>query len=181
MHGHLAGAAAAAHADILDRAAEPGQFMPLEMAQGNENVRIHDRTSDKRGFENFTAVHGHFHIVRTLQAVADDDLAPRGQHGIAVFIGRSHMFQRILAPPYIQGIAVGQKGLAAQRLHAVRHGFGEIGPQERKVPRFAKMQLDRHKLVFKINLLDACGQHQLVQFLQQAGAHFATHVGKIHF
>ena len=160
---------------------KPVSSCPLKLGKGNEDIRIHDRPSDERGPENPAAVHGHFHIVRPLQAVADNNLAACGQHGKPVFIGGSHVFQRILAPPDIQRIAIREKRPAAKSLHPVGHRLGEVRPQEGKIPGFAEMQLDRHELVFKINLSDACGDHQLVQLFQQAGAYLAAHVGKIHF
>ncbi|MFQ8738500.1 MAG: hypothetical protein ACLSAH_22910 [Bilophila wadsworthia] len=70
---------------------------------------------------------------------------------------------------------------AAQSLHSVGHGLGKVGAQEGKVSRFAEVQLDRRKLIFKINLLNARRAHQFIQFVQQADANLAAHVGEIDF
>ena len=149
VHGHFPRPAATAHADVLDRAAEASQLMPLEMGQGNEDICIHDSPSDECRFENFSPVHRHFHIVRTFQTIADDELAACGQRRKAVFVGGGQMFQGLLAATHIQGIAVREERLAAQSLHSVGHGLGKVGAQEGKVSRFAEVQLDRRKLIFK--------------------------------
>ena len=43
---HLTGAAAAAHADIFQAAAEAGLFMSLEMGQRDEHIGVHNGTAD---------------------------------------------------------------------------------------------------------------------------------------
>ena len=71
---HLAGAAAAAHADILDGAAKARHFMALEMSQADENVGIHDGPADFRLFDVFAVLDRHFDFIGAAQAVGDDDL-----------------------------------------------------------------------------------------------------------
>ena len=46
---HLAGAAAAAHADVLQRAAEAGRFVALEVRQADEDVGVHDGAANLGG------------------------------------------------------------------------------------------------------------------------------------
>ena len=80
------------------------------------------------------------------------------------------MHQSIVAPSNVEGVAVCEKGAAAKHLHAVSHGLGKIGPKKGQVAGLAKVELDGHKSVVKIDLLNACGQHEFVHFIQQAGA-----------
>ena len=42
VHLHLAGAGAAAHAQVLQRSAEARQLVPLEVGEGDDDVRVHD-------------------------------------------------------------------------------------------------------------------------------------------
>ena len=74
----------AAHADILQRTAEAGSLVTLEMVQGDENVGIHYGTADL-GFLHVLATHyGDSNIVSALQAVGNNDLAAGGVGGEAV-------------------------------------------------------------------------------------------------
>ena len=91
------------------------------------------------------------------------------------------MFKGVLATTDIQRIAIGKKRLAPKSLDSVGNGLGEIGAQEGKIARFAKVHLDSYKFVFKINGFDTCRKHELVQLFQQTDAHLATHIGKKHF
>ena len=62
----LTGARTAAHADIFDRTAEAGHLMALEMGQADENICIHDSTSDLGCFYIFTAFYRNFDIIGAL-------------------------------------------------------------------------------------------------------------------
>ena len=46
VHLHFSGAGTAAHTDVFQRAAEARRFMPLEMIQSDEHIRVHDGASD---------------------------------------------------------------------------------------------------------------------------------------
>ena len=80
----LARTRAAAHADILDRAAEPGRLMSLEMGQADENVGVHDGSANPRFLYIFAARNRNADIVRAFQAVADDDRTADRQRREAV-------------------------------------------------------------------------------------------------
>ena len=62
---HLTGPAAAAHADILQRAAETRHFMTFEMSQADKHVRIHDGASDFRFFHIHAVLNRNLCFVRT--------------------------------------------------------------------------------------------------------------------
>ena len=80
----LARTRAAAHADILDRAAEPGRLMSLEVGQADENVGVHDGSANPRFLHVFAARDRNADIIRALQAVADDHRATDRQRCEAV-------------------------------------------------------------------------------------------------
>ena len=65
VHFHLAGSGAAAHADIFDGSAKACAFVGFAVGQGNENIRIHNRTTDLCVGHIFP-VYGNVHIVRAL-------------------------------------------------------------------------------------------------------------------
>src|SRR5699024_4562913 len=71
VHFHLAGARAAAHAQVLEGTAEARHLMPLEVVEGDDDVGIHDGAADLGGFTEGTAHHRHLHIVGALQAVGN--------------------------------------------------------------------------------------------------------------
>ena len=129
----------------------------------------------------FAAAHGHVHLIRPLQAVCNNDLAAGGKWRKPVFISRFDMVQRIFAAPHIQRVAVCQKRAAAQLFHGVRNGLCKIGPQVRKVARFAEMDFDSGIFILKIDLSDARFEDQPLEFLLQVCARQRTHVCKIYF
>ena len=176
---HLPPAGAAAHAQVLDGAAEAGLLVALEVGQGDHHVRLHDGLADLGGLDVLRPRHGHLHVVVAPQAVADDHLAARGQGGEAVFIGGVQVLQGVLPPAGVEGVAVGEEGDAPQLLHHVGHRLGVVGPQERQVPRLAEVHLDGHQLVVKIDLPDARPADELFQLVQQAHARTAPEVGVV--
>ena len=178
---HFAGAAAAAHPDILDGAAKAGGFMPLKMRQADEHIGIHDRAPDFGRFDILAALHRHLRFVGPLQPIPDDDLAPGGQWGKAVFLRSFDMLQRVLAPADVQGIAVGQKGKPALLLYHIGDRLGVVGPQEAQVARFAEVQLDGDEFLFHIDGADPRRTDQALQLLGQVSAIVGAQVGKIHF
>ena len=178
---HLTGPAAAAHADVLQRAAEARLLVALEMGQGDEHVRVHHRPADLGLLHIFAAAHRHLHLVVALEAVGDDDLAAGGQGGEPVEHGGVHVVQGVFPPAYIQGVAVGQEGLAAPLLHEVCHGLGPVGPQKGQVAGLAEVQLDGRELVLKVDLAHTGGFHQTGQLLGQIFPIVGPQVGPINF
>ena len=81
---HLARAAAAAHADVLDRAAEARLLVPLEVREADEDVGVHDGAADLRRLQHAGVLDRHFEFVRAAQTVADDDLTARRRRVEAV-------------------------------------------------------------------------------------------------
>lgn len=69
----FAGTGAAAHADVFDGAAKTGNFMPFEVGQADEHVRIHDSAADLGLPDVFAAGDRHGHVVRTLEPVCNED------------------------------------------------------------------------------------------------------------
>ena len=173
---HLARAGAAAHAGVLQRAAEARLLMALEVVQGNKDVRVHDRAADLRILDIFAAHDRDLDLVGALEAVGDDDLTSGGQRGEAVFHCGVEMLQRVLSAADVERVAVGQKRHAAEGLDDVRDGLGEIRAQEREVARLAEMCLDRDHLMIHVDLADPGAADQSFQLLLQVVARLAAHV-----
>ena len=91
------------------------------------------------------------------------------------------MLQRVFPSSHIQGVAVCEEGAAAQFLNHIRHRFGVIRTQERKIPRLAEMDLDRGHLFLKIDLPDPCFPDQLLKLLRKIRPRKGTHVCEINF
>lgn len=66
VHFHLTGTGTAAHTDVFQRSAETGGFMALEMAECDENIRIHNSASYFRLFYIFAAFYRYQLFIRTL-------------------------------------------------------------------------------------------------------------------
>ena len=79
VHDHLAAPAAASHAEIFERPAEPGILVALKVIQGDNNVGVHNRPAYLRRFAVDPAGDWRIHIIGTLESVGNDVLTPRGQ------------------------------------------------------------------------------------------------------
>ena len=91
------------------------------------------------------------------------------------------MVQGVFAAAHIQGVAVGQEGLAAQLLDHFDHHGGIVGPQIGQVAGLAEVDLDGRVFVGEINLPDTGGFDQPFQFLGQVFVERSAQVGKINF
>ena len=91
------------------------------------------------------------------------------------------MVEGVFAPPYIEGIAVGEEGPAAQFLDRIRHRLGKVRAQKGKVSRLAKVDFDGGVLVFKVDVANPRLFDKLLQLLQQILSGFSPHIGKINF
>ena len=77
------------------------------------------------------------------------------------------MVQSVLAAAHIEGVAVGEEGLAAQFLHIICNHLGVVGPEKGQVAVFTKVQLNGCILIGKIYLLKAGSLHETVELLQK--------------
>ena len=126
VHLALAGAGAAAHADVFDRSAEARRFMSFEVRQRNENVRVHDRVADFCVLDEFAVPHRHFHVVGAFESVADQDRAADGQRRETVLPSAFEVFERVFAGTGVHRVAVGQVGFSAQRFDEVNDRAGVV-------------------------------------------------------
>src|SRR5450830_546995 len=112
MHLHLPAPRTTAHADILERAAEAGLLMPLEVRERDNDVGVGNCSADLGSLATLE-MDGNLAVVRALETVGDDDVRPDGDTVEAVLLGRLQMIDRVGAASCIQRIAVGQEGPAA--------------------------------------------------------------------
>ena len=154
--------------------------MPLEVVEGDDDVGIHDGAANLGGFTEGTAHHRHLHIVGALQAVGNEDLAARGIGAEAVEERRVQVIQGVLPGAHVEGVAVGEEGVAAQLLDIVGHVPGEVGAQEGQVAQLAEVDLDGHILPLEVNLIHARGLHELAELRLVVLAVLHAEIGKIH-
>ena len=176
---HLARAAAAAHADILERSAEAGHFMPFEMRKADEDIRIHDGAADFRGLHIFAVLDGDIHFIRSAQTVADDDLAARRDGIEAVEIRAVHMLQRMLAAAGIECIAIREEWSAALLLDQISNHLCVLRAQKSEIAQLTKMHLDGNKFSIHVDFFDARGQTEIAQLLREARADLNPEIRKI--
>ena len=67
----FARARAAAHADILNRAAKAGHFMPFKMRKANKDIGVHNRAANLGLGYIFAALYRNRNVIGSLQAVAN--------------------------------------------------------------------------------------------------------------
>ena len=89
------------------------------------------------------------------------------------------MIQGILSAAHIQGVAVRQEGLSSQLLHHIRHHFGIVGAKVGQIAGLSKVNLDGHKVILKVNLVNACRLNQPSQLVRQGLPVSGAHVSKV--
>ena len=177
---HLAGPASAAHSDILDRSAESGQLMALEMCQRDEDIRIHHRAADVSCLAVLAVRHRNLKVIRAAETVRDQNLTS-GRNGIeSVDIRAVQMLQRVLAGTGIERVAVREERHTALLLHHVRHSPGVIRTEISEIAQLPEMHLDRHELAVHIDGSDACLPDQLLQLLRHRDVDLRAKIREIH-
>ena len=177
---HLAGAAAAAHTQILHGAAKASLLMALKVGEADHDIGIHERLADLGLVHIFAALDRDERLVGTLEAVGNDDLAARGVRGKAILIGGVDVLERVFAATDVERVAVGEEGLAAQLLHDVRDGAGVVGAQKAQVAQLAKVNLDGDELVLKVDLLNTGAADEALELVELALAAVRAQVRKVH-
>ena len=180
VHLLLAGARAAAHADVLERAAESRSRVALGMRERDEDVGVHDGAADLRRAQILAAADGHEVVIVALEPVGNDALRARGHGRIAVKHGAVEMVERVGAAADIERVAVGEKRLAAERAHIVAHDARPVRAQIGHVARLTEVELDGDVLVLEIDLLKAGGLHEPAQLFERADL-VRAQIGKIYF
>ncbi len=164
---HFACAGAAAHADVFQRAAKTSRLVALEVVERHEDIRVHDRLTNLRLFDVLGARQRNELFVEPLEPVGDDDLAAGGGHGKSVFCGGVEVLQRVFPSAGVEGVAVGQKRLAAFGADDVHHRAGEVRAQKRKVARLTEVNLDGNETILKIDALDTCFFNEPLKLYRQ--------------
>ena len=110
----------------------------------------------------------------------DDDLASSRHGSVPVEVGRVHVLQRVLPPPDVEGVAVGEERHAPVLPHDVRDYLGVVRSQEREVAVLAEVQLDGDELPLHVDVADPCGADHSPELVQEAVADAAAHVGEVY-
>ena len=174
----LTRARATAHTNILNSAAKACHLVTLEVAEADENVGIHHSTANLCRLDILAALDGYLHIVRTLQAVANDDRTANGHRREAILPSAVEVLDGVLAAAGVQRIAVRQEGHAAQLADHVGHGLDVVGAQVGAVAQLPKVHLDGYELALKIDPLNARRAYQLLQLLAKADADAGPEIGE---
>ncbi len=170
----------AAHADVLDGAAEAGHLVALEVGQADKHIGVHNGPADFGLFHIFTACDRDLHVVGALEAVADEDGTAHRQRRKAVLPCALQMLQSVLPAAGVHGVAVGEEGLASQLLDHVHYRPGVVGPQVADVAQLAEVHFDSHKFTVQVQILNPRPFHQLFQLGGKAVAEgLGVEVGEI--
>ena len=177
---HLAGTAAAAHAQVLHGAAKAGLLMTLKVGEADHDVGIHERLADLGLMHVLAALDRNECLVGALEAVGDNHLAAGGVRSEAVLVGAVDVLERVFATAHVERVAVGEERLAAQLLDHVRDGARVVGAQEGEVAQFAEVDLDGDELVVEVDLLDAGAANQALELVELTLAAVRAQVGEVH-
>lgn len=178
MHLHLPGAGTRAHAEILDRAAEAGGLVGLEVVERDDDVGVHDGAADLRRAA-VLEIDRDLDLIGAAQAVGDQDLTAGGGGTEAVLGGAVEMVEGVAACADVEGVGICQEGPPAALLDQIGDDLGILGTEVGEVAGFAEMNLDRDEAVLEINLVKARRQNQAAQFLEQVLCEAGTEVGEV--
>ena len=153
---HFSSAAAAAHTNILDSSAETSGLMSFEMSKTNENISIHNGTSNSGGGAIFCIFYRNFNVICSAKSVTDNDLTACGNCVKSVQICTVHMFQSIFTTSWIKSITVGKKWHAPLFLTKIGYCFCVIRTQESQISKLSKMHFDGNKFTIHVNIFDPC-------------------------
>ena len=178
----LAGTRSASHTDVLDGTAEARHFMSLEVAEADEHIGIHHRTADLRLLYILAAYNRHFHLVGTLQTVADENRTTHGERSETILPSAIQVFEGVLSATRIEGVAIGEERLSAQFLDHFHHGTRVVRTEVGDVAQLAEMHFDGYKLTFQVEVGNASLLDQFFQFGgQTVTIGFCTEIREIYF
>ena len=127
--------------EVLDRAAEPGRHMALEVRDDDKRVGLGDGGADLDGLE-VLRVDLHFAEVVALEPVGDDQRRAHLSVAEAVLDGRDQVIDGVLAAAHVKRVAVGQERLAAALFDLVHDGADEDRAHVGVVALLPEVQLD---------------------------------------
>ena len=177
---HLAGTAAASHAQVLHGAAKTGLLMALKVGEADHDIGVHERLTNLGLVYVLAVLDRDECLVGTLEAVGDDDLATRGIRGKAVLIGGIDVLERVFTATDVERVTVGEEGLATQLLHDIRDGAGVVGAQKAQIAQLAKVNLDSDELVLEVDLLDTGVTYEALELVELALASMRAQVGEVY-
>ena len=127
---HLASTTATTHANILNSTTKASSLMALEMSQADKYICIHYRPANFGCLANLTILYRYLHIISTLQAIANNNLATSRNAVKSVNISTFNMLQGILTAAWIQGITICQEWQTTLLLHQICNSLGIIRTQK---------------------------------------------------
>ena len=148
----LARTRAAAHADILDGAAEAGHFVAFEVSEADEDVRVHYCAAYLCRLHVFTAFHFDLHVIGALEAVSDYYRTAGRQGCEAVFPGAVEMLERVLPVARIHCVAVREERFATKFPDNIHNGSRPVRTQETDVPVLAEVHFDCDELAVQVQV-----------------------------
>jgi hypothetical protein len=174
VHNHFPCPASTTHPDILDCTAETGTLVSFEVIERNDNIGIHDSTSDESRFAIDSVSDGNLDVVRSFQTVADDIQTACRDRIESVLCCRMEMYQSIVPPTNVKRIAIRQEGKPAERFDFIGDDFCPIRTQIGHITGFAEMDFNGDELILKVNFFNIGFDDKAFQFCQWTFAHFAT-------
>jgi len=151
-------AAGAAHAEIFERSAKPGELMSFEMGAGYQGISVHNLSPDVYLFE-YSLVNPYLFIGIAPYAVSDDE---RGIHHCiveAVFNSDGKVGDGITPLSPVEGIGIGEKWFCLALFDPVYNLPDEDGPDKSSISLFASVQLYGNQ----VTRADSRGEAGLVQ------------------
>ena len=150
--------------------------MALEVAQGNQDICVHESSSDQCRLTILSVHNLYFHIIRSSQTVCDDDMASRCDGIESVDLRAGQMIDRVRPAARIQCIAVRQEWNTTKFPDQISHSPDIIRPEIGAVSKLAKMHLDRDILFLKIDFPDSCRPTKLLKFCTLADTFRCTEI-----
>ena len=163
----------------MQRAADAGHLVALEVRERDDHVGVYERAADVRLLHVLAVGERDGHVVRALESVGDDDVAARGEGGESILVGDVDMVERVLALADVERVGVREEGTAAALAHEVHERLHPVRAQVAHVAGLAEVELDGDELVGEVDLAESGGLQQARELLLQVLGVRAAEVGEV--
>ena len=163
----------------MQRAADAGHLVALEVREGDDRVGVHERAADEGLLHVLAVREGDGHVVRALESVRDDHVAARGERREAVLVGGGDMVERVLAAAHVERVRVREERHPARRADGVHERLRPVRTEVREAAGLAEVGLDGGELSVEAELLEAGGFEEARELLLEVLRVGAAEVGEI--
>lgn len=179
VHLEFAAYRTAAHAEVLEGAAETCLLVALEVGERDDHIGIRKCGTDFGGGTEFGIVEGNLTVINTFETVGDNDGGLDYDRVEAVLHGGVNVVDGIGASAGVEGVAVGKEWFGTLFLEQFDETSCEVGADICQVAWLAEVEFDGDEQVFEIIGEKTGAYAQPLEFVEQVRVSVGTEIGKV--